>query len=280
MFFNKKKIKEIWVITPFDDKQTSFISQNPNNNGQSSQIISTLGVLIDGEIQKNDMSFWLDNKMVNNIKPTTIYKVSYKPFDNSDIRSKYPNSFILIKLKECKLDNSTKSLFDSFVIKEKQQLEEWQQMSEKAIALEREKELKAKARLIPPPIPGLLTSCQYNNTPFHIEIDWDCFEAEDEDDAIVERKAIQKFLKSKNELIELALNTAVKNELELAKEWTETDNLTKEQFIKNLLTEPFSVMITGKNTYEIVFETNNMFFDNSLICTIEKGKCINTTIEG
>lgn len=279
MFFKKNKqnkVQEVLILTNFEDCEGTFFCENPNDHQTKSHVLSPLCMMDENnKIQKN-ASFWLDNKTLKNVKPCTIYKVLYKKFEDGDVRLMYPNCFCLIKMKEVKKTNSTiANLFDNFMKQERSLIDNERRKTAERIMMQD----KARSES---PQKQIKKTFKYKNTPFEVEIsDVSDFEYdEDKDEFVDEAKIIQKFAKQQDKIIEIALVSAAKNELETARDWTENPNLTKEEFIENLLVEPFHIFIDGENSFTIDFETNGMFTDHCLTCSITNEKCTSTSIEG
>lgn len=279
MFFHKNKqnnIKIALALTTFSDCEGISFCANPNNAHEKSQVLSILGVLDESNnIQKN-YSFWIDNKTVRNVKPCTLYKIFYKNFEPNDIRQQYPSSFSLVKIKELKkVDNDTRILFDKFMKQERKLIDNARMQTIERIMRSDEAAEEARQK-------QLERTFKYQNTEFEVEIyEGSDFEFDDEADEFVdEMKIIKEFAKQKDKIIQIALEGAVKYELETAKDWNNNPNLTKEAFIDNLLAHPFHVYINSKNSFQIEFKTNGMFTDHDLVCDIENGKCTFAVIEG
>lgn len=284
-FFKKKKpndLKEILIVTKLEQKQALYYCNNPNNLDETSQVLSPLGILDEGkEVVKENVLFWSDLKTLKDIKTETVYKVFYKPFDKTDIRSKYPNSYCLKSVKECKkLDDYAKKLFSEFVSSEKQLVVEEKEKIKQEIMKEdaenkKYRELEAKRERA--------CTFKYKNTEFMLDPDGEFLRFDDIDDFKNDSEAkqyLKKFAKQKDKILEAALNKAASSELEYAKQWTNNPNLTKQEFTDNLLAESFNILIVADDSYEIWFWTNGMFTDHNLVCDVNDGVCTSVRLEG
>ena len=75
-------------------------------------------------------------------------------------------------------------------------------------------------------------------------------------------------------------NGAIKELFETAKEWTDNPNLSKEEFVDNLLAEEFNVHINFGGSFEIRFWTNGMFTDHNLVWDVNNGVCTAAYLAG
>lgn len=292
-FWKKKKLencKFIYVMTNYEENQVSYVCENPNN-GTNSQVLSPLAIMDENNtIKMNTLTFWSDSKLFKNLKPNTVYKVFYKDFEPLDVRSKYPSSLCLVEIKECKKnDSEAKQFVDRFQEYSKQlktKEEKYQEEEQK-----RREELGRKIR------ESLQRrTLKYGNTSFELildDFDYDevtdpSFSEEikqklaDENVSEAEKEAIvvKEFSKKKDQIIKIALDGAVKELLENAKDWTNNPNLTKEEFISNLLTEDFTVHLYENGWCEIWFWTNEMFTDHNVECDVSDGVCTSACLQG
>lgn len=267
-FINKEKNCKMFIMTSFEISHVSYICDNPNDNKKKSQVVHSYLVREkSGEITIKENAFWSDEKIFKNIKPETVYEVSFKMFESSDLRSKYPSSFRLKKIKECKNNTIKQNFFDIFT-KQKRKEEE---LCEK-IEEEFKKEIERKQQRILP----------YKNTSFEIIMD---SYSEEYDytvyDEYSEEEIINKIKKSQDIIINTALDAAVKELFEDAKDWTENPNLTKQEFIDDLLIEKFLIIVRGNlENLEVIFSSNWIFTDHNIVCYVKNGKCDDVELEG
>lgn len=270
MLFNKDKcnICKMLIMTPFEINQASFFYDNPNDKNKKSQVVTSLLVKTEDEdIKFKEVAFWSDEKIFNDIKPETVYEVDFKIFDKSDVRYQYPSSFMLEKIEKCENKTIQQQFLKEFIKEKKKEEERCEKaLAEAALFDELIKKVSERRQN---------RSFSYKNTVFEIIIDCD------DEDSCDEEKIINKIKKSKDKIINTALDAAFKELFEDAKDWTENPNLTKQEFIDNLLMEKISIIVRDNlDNLEVVFTSEEMFNDNNVVCYFEDGKCDDVSLEG
>ena len=59
------------------------------------------------------------------------------------------------------------------------------------------------------------------------------------------------------------------------------EDMTKQEFIDNLLIEKFLIIVRGNlENLEVIFSSNWIFTDHNIVCYVKNGKCDDVELEG
>ena len=285
MFFNwgkKKKEKALAncksaiILTNLHENEVAYLSQHPDDRSIVCQIVTPLAVIDDNkQVSSAKISFWRDGEIFKNLKPGTIYKAYYKNFEAPDSRVGYPNSYYLESLEEyTENDDYVKALVKEAVLQEKElakakalrakdEKERFDEATKKVMALQKER------------------TFDYKGTKFVVDVcDGIGSEVNEDDEYEGEKEIIATFVKQKDAIIEEAIRGAFEEQFDNAKEWIQNPNLTKEEFVANLLANPFEVFIPETDVYNVLFNPANGMIPDSICsyfgCVIRKGSFATT----
>ena len=221
------------------------------------------------------MSFWRDGEMFKNLKPGTVYKVYYRNFEAPDSRVNYPNSYYLERMEEYKENDSYVKALVKEAVRQEEEAKKAREERLEDNRIRREQLTKELERI------RKERTFDYKGTTFDVDVaDGVGLDVNEDDEYEGEKTLVKAFADNKDEIIGKAIKKAVEELLDNAKDWTDNQNLTEQEFIDNLLAQPFTVHIEAEDSYEIWFWTNEMFTGHNLVCYIDNGVCRSVDIEG